>query len=190
VGAVRSRSLPHEPWEPARVNRLRLGTSAARTARPCGESLLELTFQTLGGDVMFWLNLHRDLDPDSRGLKADDLHVVGHVLPIRMVIALAFCKRIFARWLPMNQAHGLIVAEVYGTCSSARTRRSRGQGSSEGNASSRRRLAKIRNSPNDRSSVRWNDRSRRQARSASRKRSSQGDHLDLQAEPSADAPRG
>jgi hypothetical protein len=65
---------------------------------------------------MFCLNLHRDLDPDPRGLKADDLHVVGHVLPIRMVIALAFFKRIFTRSLPMNQAHALIIAEVYGTC--------------------------------------------------------------------------
>src|SRR5437660_12183344 len=33
-----------------------------------------------------------------------------------MVIALAFFKRIFTRSLPMNQAHGLIIAEVYGTC--------------------------------------------------------------------------
>ena len=65
---------------------------------------------------MFCLNLHRDLDPDPRGLEADDLHVVGHVLPIRMVIALAFFKRIFTRSLPMNQAHGLIIAEVCGTC--------------------------------------------------------------------------
>src|SRR5207245_7321847 len=57
--------------------RLRLWASAARTARPCGESRLELTFQTLGRDVMFGLNLHRDLEPDPRGLEADDLHVVG-----------------------------------------------------------------------------------------------------------------
>jgi hypothetical protein len=64
---------------------------------------------------MFGLNLHRDLDPDPRGLEADDLHVVGHVLPVRMVIALAFFKRIFTRSLPMNQAHGPII-EVYGTC--------------------------------------------------------------------------
>jgi len=95
---------------------LRLRASAARAARPCGESLLELTFQTLGRDVMFCLNLHRDLDPDPRGLEADDLHVVGHVLPVRMVIALAFFKRIFTRSLPMNQAHGLIIGDVYGTC--------------------------------------------------------------------------
>jgi hypothetical protein len=95
---------------------LRLRASAARTARPpCGESLLELTFQTLGRDVMFGLNLHRDLDPDPHGLEADNLHVVGHVLPVRMVIALAFFKRIFTRSLPMNQAHGPII-EVYGTC--------------------------------------------------------------------------
>src|SRR5205823_3709909 len=33
-----------------------------------------------------------------------------------MVIALAFFKRIFTRSLPMNQAHGLIIAEVCGTC--------------------------------------------------------------------------
>jgi len=69
---------------------LRLRPSAARTASPCGESLLELTFQTLGRNVMFCLNLHRDLELDPQGLEADDLHVVGHVLPIRMVIALAF----------------------------------------------------------------------------------------------------
>jgi hypothetical protein len=29
-----------------------------------------------------------------------------------MVIALAFCKRFLPRWLPMNQAHGPIVAQV------------------------------------------------------------------------------
>jgi len=110
-------------WEPARVNRLRLLASVARTARPpCGESLLELTFQTLGRDVMFGLNLHRDLDPDPRGLEADDLHVVGHVLPVRMVIALAFFKRIFTRSLPMNQAHGPII-EVMEPVAPARTRR-------------------------------------------------------------------
>ena len=111
-------------WEPARVNRLRLLASVARTARPpCGESLLELTFQTLGRDVTFGLNLHRDLDPDPRGLEADDLHVVGHVLPVRMVIALAFFKRIFTRSLPMNQAHGPII-EVMEPVAPARTRRS------------------------------------------------------------------
>ncbi|MDQ2914679.1 MAG: hypothetical protein M3T56_15720 [Chloroflexota bacterium] len=65
---------------------------------------------------MFCLNLRRDLDPDPRGLEADDLHVVGHVLPVRMVIALAFFKRIFTRSLPMNQAHGLIIGDVYGAC--------------------------------------------------------------------------
>jgi len=32
-----------------------------------------------------------------------------------MVIALVFFKRIFTRSLAMNQAHGLIIAEVYGT---------------------------------------------------------------------------
>jgi hypothetical protein len=32
-----------------------------------------------------------------------------------MVIALAFFKRTFRRSLPMNQAHGLIIAEAYGT---------------------------------------------------------------------------
>jgi hypothetical protein len=61
---------------------LRLRASAARTALPCGESLLELTFQSLGRDVMFCLNLHGDLGPDSRGLERDDLYVVGHVLPV------------------------------------------------------------------------------------------------------------
>jgi hypothetical protein len=52
------------------------------TAPPCGESLLELTFQSLGRDVMFCLNLHGDLDPDPRGLDTDDLNVVGNVLPV------------------------------------------------------------------------------------------------------------
>jgi hypothetical protein len=65
---------------------------------------------------MFSLTLDRDLDPDPRGLQADDLHVVGHVLPVRMVIAFTFFKRIVTLSLPMNQAHSLIIAEVYGTC--------------------------------------------------------------------------
>jgi hypothetical protein len=129
-GAVRSRSEPNaRSLGPARVNRLRLGASAARTARPCGESLLELAFQPVGRDVMFGDNLHRDLDPDPCGLEGDDLHVVGQVLPVRVVIALAFFKRIFTRSLPMNQAHGLIIAEVTDPVASARTRRSRSQGS-------------------------------------------------------------
>jgi hypothetical protein len=103
---------------------LRLRASVARTARPaCGESVLELVFQTLGRDVMFGRNLHRDLDPDPRGLEVDDLHVVGQVLPVRMVIALAFFKRIFTRSLPMNQAHGPII-EVTEPVAPARTRRS------------------------------------------------------------------
>jgi hypothetical protein len=95
---------------------LRLRASAARTARPpCGESFLELVFQTLGRDVMFCRNLHWDLDADPRRLEVDDLHVVGQVLPVRMVIALAFFKRIFTRSLPMSQAHGLHY-RGYGTC--------------------------------------------------------------------------
>jgi hypothetical protein len=60
---------------------------------------------------MFCLNLHRDLDPDSRGLEANELNVVGQVLPVRMVVALAFFKRVFTRSLPMNQAHGLIIGQ-------------------------------------------------------------------------------
>jgi hypothetical protein len=84
------------------VHRLRLRASAARTTRPCGESLLELTLQTLGRDVMSCLNPHRDLDPERRGLEADKLHVVGHVRPVRMVIALAFFKRPFTWSLPMK----------------------------------------------------------------------------------------
>ena len=60
---------------------------------------------------MFWLNLHRDFDPDPRGLEANELDVVGQVLPVRMVIALVFFKRVFTRSLPMNQAHGLIIGE-------------------------------------------------------------------------------
>jgi hypothetical protein len=65
---------------------------------------------------MFSLDLDRDLDPDLRGLEADDLHVVGPVLSVRMVIALAFFKRVFTRSLPMNQAHDLIIAEAYQAC--------------------------------------------------------------------------
>jgi hypothetical protein len=125
--AVRSRSGPHATFPGRRppTNRLRLWASAARTARPCGESVLELAFQTLGRDALLCLNLHGDVDPDPCGLERDDLHVVGHVLPVRMVVALAFFKRIFPRpLLPMNQAHSLIVAEVYEAGASAQTRRS------------------------------------------------------------------
>jgi hypothetical protein len=76
---------------------------------------------------MFCLNVHRDFEPDPHGLEADDLHVVGHVLAIRMVIALAFFKRILTQSLPMNmnQAHGLIIADIYRTrcvSTSSRTR--------------------------------------------------------------------
>jgi len=60
---------------------------------------------------MFWLNLHRDFDSDPRGLEANELNVVGLVLPVRMVIALAFFKRVFTRSLPMNQTHGLIIGQ-------------------------------------------------------------------------------
>jgi hypothetical protein len=56
----------------------------------------------LGRDVLFCLNIHRDPDPEPRGLEADDLHVVGHVLSVRMVIALAFFKRLSTRSLPMT----------------------------------------------------------------------------------------
>jgi hypothetical protein len=84
----------------------RLRVNAARTARPCGEALLELTFQAFGREAVFRLDLDRDLDPDPRGLEAYDVHVVGPVLPVRMVIALTLFKRVFARSLPMNQAHG------------------------------------------------------------------------------------
>jgi len=41
-----------------------------------------------------------------------------------MVIALAFLERIFAQSVAMNQAHGLIIAEVTSRVASARTRRS------------------------------------------------------------------
>ena len=73
---------------------------------------------------MFCLDVHRDLEPDPHGLEADYLHVVGHVLAIRMVIALAFFKRIFTHSLPMNmnQAHGFIIADVYRTVVSARAK--------------------------------------------------------------------
>jgi len=51
---------------------------------------------------MLCLNLHRHLDPDPRGLETYHLHVVRHVRPVRMVIALAFFKRSFTRSLPTN----------------------------------------------------------------------------------------
>jgi hypothetical protein len=77
------RSGTAAPWVPAPSKaRLRLRASAAGTAPPCGESLLELAFQSLRRDVMFCLNLRGHLDPDPRGLEADDLHVVGPVLPV------------------------------------------------------------------------------------------------------------
>jgi hypothetical protein len=60
---------------------------------------------------MVWLNLHRDFDPDPRGLEANELDVVGQLLPVRMVIAFLFFKRVFTRSLPMDQAHGLIIGE-------------------------------------------------------------------------------
>jgi hypothetical protein len=60
---------------------------------------------------MFCLNLHRDLDPDPHGLEANELNVVGQMLPVRMVIAFGFFERVFTRSLPMNQAHGLIIAQ-------------------------------------------------------------------------------
>ena len=61
--------------------------------------------------MVFCLNLHLDLDPDPRGLEGNELNVVGQVLPVRMVIALAFFKRVFTPSLPMNQAHGLIIGQ-------------------------------------------------------------------------------
>jgi hypothetical protein len=60
---------------------------------------------------MLCLDLQRDLDPDSRGLEANELNVVGQVLPVRVVVALGFFERLFTRSLPMNQAHGLIIAQ-------------------------------------------------------------------------------
>jgi hypothetical protein len=54
----------------------------------------------LGRNVMFCPNPHWVLDSEPGRLEADDLHVVGHVLSVRMVIALAFFKRLFARSLP------------------------------------------------------------------------------------------
>jgi len=51
---------------------------------------------------MFCLNLRLDLNLHPRGLEADDLHVVGHVLPIGVVVALAFFERIVMRSLSMD----------------------------------------------------------------------------------------
>jgi hypothetical protein len=56
----------------------------------------------LGRDVVFGLNPHWELASGPGRVEADDLHVVGQVLSVRMVIALAFCKRLFARSLPMK----------------------------------------------------------------------------------------
>ena len=61
--------------------------------------------------MIFRLNLHRDLDPDPRRLEANELNVVRHVLPVRMVIALVFFKSVFTSSLSMNQAHGLIIGQ-------------------------------------------------------------------------------
>jgi hypothetical protein len=47
--------------------------------------------------VMFCLNLHRDLDPDPRGLEADDLHLVGHVLPVRIALGSGLGSRVVVR---------------------------------------------------------------------------------------------
>ena len=58
-----------------------------------------------------------------------------------MVIALAFFKRIFTRSLPMNQAHGLIIAEVCGTCRVSTKTTFAAKGSPEGDASSSGGLA-------------------------------------------------
>jgi len=66
--------------------------SATRTARPCGEALLKLSFQALGREAVFRLVLDRDLDPDPRGLEVDNVHVLRHLLPVCMVIALALFK--------------------------------------------------------------------------------------------------
>jgi len=71
--------------------------------------------------VTFCLILHRDLEPDPRGLEGDNLYVVGHVRPVRMVIALDLFERIFARSLTTNQARCFIIGES-GTCSSTPTR--------------------------------------------------------------------
>jgi hypothetical protein len=75
---------------------------------------------------MFCLNLHRDLDPYPHALEANELNVVGQVLPVRMVIALAFFKRVSTRSLPMNQAHGLIIGQ--GTAKGAARRTVAGPG--------------------------------------------------------------
>ncbi len=74
--------VAEEPSGDADANAQELRANAARTARPCGESFLELIFQALGCDVVFGLDLQRDLDPDPRGLEVDDVDVVGHVLPV------------------------------------------------------------------------------------------------------------
>src|SRR6266571_668527 len=86
-----------------------------------------------------------------------------------MVIALAFFKTIFTRSLAMNQAHGLIIAEVYGTrCASARIRRSLSEGWPEGDAPS---PEVSRRSGNSRmAAVRFERAIQRRARRASRTR--------------------
>jgi len=64
-------------------------------------------------DVMFDPDLHRGfVGPHPLGLEPDHFHVVGHMLPVRMGIALAFLKGILTRLLPMNQAHGLIIGDA------------------------------------------------------------------------------
>jgi hypothetical protein len=93
---------------------LRLIAPQAALAR--GESFLELSFQARGRDAVFdavfYLDLNRDRDPDSRGVEVDDVHVVGHMVPVCVVIALALLERVFTRPFPMNQAHAAIIGEV------------------------------------------------------------------------------
>jgi hypothetical protein len=90
---------------------LRLAASSTRT---CGESLLELTLQKLGRDVVFDPSIERAFKSTSCGFEADDVDMVGHMLPVRVGITLVFLKRILMLSLPMNQAHDLIIADGSG----------------------------------------------------------------------------
>ena len=90
---------------------LRLGPSSSRT---CRESLLELTFQALGRDVMVDRGIDRAFGPTSCGYEADDVDMVGQMLPVCMGIALVFLERILTLSIPMNRAHDFMIGDGSG----------------------------------------------------------------------------
>ena len=67
-----------------------LARALAEVGREVRDAVLSVTttaadgdvVREAGGDVVFGLDLHWDIGPDPRGLEVDDVHVVGHVLPV------------------------------------------------------------------------------------------------------------